>query len=97
MNGIFGCLNMIGEVLDSKHVDILDSARQSTSELMLIVEAVLVFSELQSGSLSLEHSPFNLKLLCDDLARHTGTTEDHISAFKTATWICTLSRSVCVW
>ncbi len=27
--------------------------------------------------------PLKILVLCDDLARHTGTTEDHISAFKT--------------
>ncbi len=70
MNGILGCLDTIGGKPNYDHTKMLASARQSASELMCIVEDILVFSEIQAGSLVLGQCSFSLQTLLDDLLKN---------------------------
>ncbi len=68
INGIQGCLQLL-EYSRDNFFENIEAAQQSTADLLLIVENILVFSELQSEALCLNRGRFNLATLVNELAR----------------------------
>ncbi len=61
MNGVEGSLQLLrDEPLSSNARDYLESARHSAHDMMVLIDSILGFSEVQSGKLKLDIQPFNL-------------------------------------
>lgn len=80
MNGVLGCLEHIQHERISDRVETyLTHADSSARHMMLLVDSLLTYTELQSGKLALNHRPFAPRELVDiaralftDIARRKG-------------------------
>ena len=67
MNGIEGSLEIVREVVDNPEADRpLHAARESAHLMTKLLESLLEFSELQSGSLKISHQPFVLQKVIEE-------------------------------
>lgn len=69
MNGVLGMLDILGKTtLDPQQREYLQTAYSSSEILLDVINAVLDLSKIESGKLTLERIPFNLRKLLDDMA-----------------------------
>lgn len=69
LNGIMGMTGLLLDTnLDSKQKRFARVARRSSEDLLLIINDILDFSKIEAGKLELEHRPFQLNLLLEDIA-----------------------------
>ena len=69
MNGILGSLEMLGRTpLAAEQVELVHLMQRSVGALLRIVNDVLDFAKVESGRLELEHTPFDLQALLDEVA-----------------------------
>lgn len=64
LNGVLGMIDLIQEeTLSPRQRDYLKTARQSTEDLLTVISDILDYSQMDSGSIVLDHQPFNLHTL----------------------------------
>ncbi|HSC69637.1 MAG TPA: response regulator [Cellvibrio sp.] len=69
LNGIMGMTGLLMDTqLDAKQKRFARVARRSSEDLLLIINDILDFSKIEAGKLELEHRPFQLNLLVEDVA-----------------------------
>lgn len=69
LNGIMGMTGLLMDTdLDAKQKRFARVARRSSEDLLLIINDILDFSKIEAGKLELEHRPFQLNLLVEDIA-----------------------------
>lgn len=69
LNGIMGMTGLLMDTeLDAKQRRFARVARRSSEDLLLIINDILDFSKIEAGRLELEHRPFQLNLLVEDIA-----------------------------
>jgi len=68
MNGVIGMAQMLSNSkLDENQKSYVDVITQSGQLLLGIINDILDYSKIESGKLELEVSPFNIKILIDDV------------------------------
>jgi signal transduction histidine kinase/CheY-like chemotaxis protein len=68
MNGVLGMTELLLQnILDAKLRYFAESAQQSGQHLMAIINDILDFSKIESGHMQMEHVPFNLNLLLEEV------------------------------
>ncbi|MFP3978505.1 ATP-binding protein [Marinobacter sp. KMM 10035] len=64
LNGVLGMIDLVQEEnLSPRQRDYLKTARQSTDDLLTVISDILDYSYMDSGSIMLDHQPFNLHSL----------------------------------
>ena len=67
MNGIIGFTNLLLKTgLDKEQRDHLETIRKSASSLLMIINDILDFSRIESGKMSIDEAPFNLRQTVED-------------------------------
>jgi two-component system sensor histidine kinase BarA len=68
LNGILGFTNLLQKSeLTSRQQDYLNTIEKSADNLLSIINEILDFSKIEAGKLMLEHIPFNLRDLLEDV------------------------------
>ncbi|GGJ90833.1 response regulator [Pseudomonas matsuisoli] len=68
LNGILGFTNLLQKSeLTSRQQDYLNTIEKSADSLLSIINEILDFSKIEAGKLMLEHIPFNLRDLLEDV------------------------------
>lgn len=68
LNGILGILGLLKETpLDENQLELISAAFQCSEALLALMEDILDFSDLNSGTLSLQQKPFTLAGVVKDL------------------------------
>ena len=61
MNSIIGMIDLLGiSGLDSKQLELLGSAKNSTKVLLTLINDILDYSKIEAGQLTIESEPFDL-------------------------------------
>ncbi len=69
MNGVLGMTGLLLETdLDSEQVEFAKATERAAQNLSMLVNDLLDFSKIEAGSLTLEHIPFDLRIVVDDVA-----------------------------
>jgi signal transduction histidine kinase/CheY-like chemotaxis protein len=67
MNGVLGCLQQIQQGGSQQKLDqYLSSADRSARQMMMLVDSLLAYTELQSGKLSVQNDPFKIYELLEN-------------------------------
>lgn len=67
MNGVIGMTSLLaGTNLDSEQQILVDTIRQSSDSLMVVLNDLLDLSKAESGTLGLEQHPFNIRSLVQE-------------------------------
>lgn len=70
MNGILGMVGLLRETkLDDEQKELIETISTSGEALLLLLNDILDLSKIEAHELSLENTPFNLKVLMRDLVR----------------------------
>lgn len=70
MNGVEGALELMKtKALDAEMNGYIETASNSATDMTLLIDSILNFSEAQSGRLKLEENPFSLKQLLKPIQR----------------------------
>ncbi len=68
MNGVMGMAELLADTeLSERQRRFVDSIHNSSEALLTIINDILDFSKIEAGKLELDHAPFNLEELIDDL------------------------------
>jgi PAS domain S-box-containing protein len=68
MNGIFGMLSLIKETqLEKDAQTYVDTCIRSADSLLAVLNDILLYSKAEAGALELEHIPFNLNSVVEDV------------------------------
>ncbi len=68
MNGILGLMHILSNTpLNENQKNYVEKALFSTHELLRIVNDILDFSKIDAGKLEMEHTPFTLSNLCQEI------------------------------
>ncbi|RLP54089.1 hybrid sensor histidine kinase/response regulator [Ketobacter nezhaii] len=66
MNGVLGCLQHASQCPDQSSLDTyLNHADRSARHMMLLIDSLLTYTELQSGNLQLQQEPFRIGEMLD--------------------------------
>ncbi|HTN35303.1 MAG TPA: ATP-binding protein [Marinobacter sp.] len=80
LNGVLGMIDLIQEdPLTDQQKNYLNTARQSTEDLLLLIGDILDYSQMDSGTLELENRKFDLKTIITNCAatyRHLAEQHD---------------------
>ena len=69
INGVLGMTGLLLETrLDSEQAEFARATERSAQNLLMLVNDLLDFSKIEAGSLTLEHIPFDLRTVVDDVA-----------------------------
>jgi len=69
LNGILGMTSLLLDTpLDARQKRFARVARRSGEDLLVVINDILDFSKIEAGKLEIEHSPFQLNSLIEDLA-----------------------------
>ena len=69
MNGVLGMMELLKETkLDNKQLHYVDTAKNSGSNMLVILNDILDLSKVESGKLVIEEEPFNIVEVISDLA-----------------------------
>ncbi len=69
MNGIMGMAHLLQHTqLDSRQRHYAETVERSAESLMQIINDILDFSKIEAGKMELEHIPFDLQTLCEEVA-----------------------------
>lgn len=69
INGVLGMTGLLLETpLDAEQQEFAEATERSAQSLLMLINDLLDFSKIEAGSLSLEHVPFDLRLVIDDVA-----------------------------
>ncbi|MDX1694946.1 MAG: 7TM diverse intracellular signaling domain-containing protein, partial [Ketobacteraceae bacterium] len=91
MNGIIGSLDLLQQTEDARKKDeFVETATGCAANMVLMIEQLLGYSELQSGTLQLVNQPFNLRENINTLSRTFERLADH----KGLRYICEVDDSV---
>ncbi|OZB17884.1 MAG: hybrid sensor histidine kinase/response regulator [Marinobacter sp. 34-60-7] len=64
LNGVLGMVELVQEEpLTSRQMDYLNTARQSTEDLLTVISDILDYARMDNGALELDHHEFNLRSL----------------------------------
>ena len=86
MNGVLGMLDILGKTeLDPQQREYLRTAYSSSEILLEVINSVLDLSKIEAGKLVLEHIPFDLFNLLDDMVLlfSGSATKKHLRLGKT--------------
>ena len=73
MNGIVGMADLLRETgLNDAQMDYVETVRSSARALLAIINDILDFSKIESGSIELEHVPFDLRSVVTDAVELEG-------------------------
>ena len=68
MNGVLGMLDMLADTdLDDKQRECVDIAASSAETMMTVINDILDFSKIEAGKIRLEHIPFDLRAMVEDV------------------------------
>ncbi|WP_430459603.1 response regulator [Thalassolituus sp. LLYu03] len=68
LNGIIGFSDLLARTrVDERQTDYLGTIRRSSTDLLKIIDAILDLSKIDAGKLIIEHAPFNLRDVIDDV------------------------------
>ncbi|MBK1632025.1 hypothetical protein CKO31_15020 [Thiohalocapsa halophila] len=68
MNGVLGMLEMLSQTgLDTEQQGFVETALGSAEGLLTVINDVLDFSKIEAGKLDLEHIPFDVRLVAEDV------------------------------
>ena len=87
MNGIIGMLNLFKRTsLTEKQANYIDTIDVSSKQLLLLLNDILDISEIESGKLSLDNTPFQLSRLTDDCIHliENRANEKHLEVYTDA-------------
>ncbi len=91
MNGIIGSLDLLQQTKDeNKKADYVDTATGCAANMVIMIEQLLGYSELQSGTLQLVNQPFNLRNNINTLS----LTFERLAEHKGLRYICEVDDSV---
>lgn len=77
LHGVLGIADLLsGTARDEEQADYVATIRQSASELLGIINNVLLFSQIESGRLRLLHEPFALAQVVESTVRELGKAAD---------------------
>ena len=80
LNGVLGMVDLIQEEpLTHRQRDYLNTARQSTEDLLIVIGDILDYSRMDGGTLQLDHQEFDLRELitnCTATYRHLAEQQD---------------------
>jgi len=69
INGVLGMTGLLLETaLNGEQREFAEATERSAQSLLMLINDLLDFSKIEAGSLSLEHVPFDLRLVIDDIA-----------------------------
>ena len=69
MNGVLGMSELLGETeLNTLQKNYNDTIRSSGKALLRVINDILDYSKLEAGKLQIEHIPFNVKKLVDEVS-----------------------------
>ena len=69
MNAVIGLTHLLLQSdLDSQQREYADNAHRSAKALLNVINDILDFSKVEAGKMSVEHIPFNLRELLDDIS-----------------------------
>jgi len=75
MNGIMGMVELIMDTgLTEDQKEIVKTIDLETESLLGIINSILDFSKIEAGKLELDHTPFNLRVLFEDLSAAVAVT-----------------------
>ncbi len=75
MNGIFGMLTLLKEtVVESTSRAYLEACMRSAESLLAILNDILLFSKAEANAIELEHVPFNLNQVIEDVLQVASTS-----------------------
>ena len=79
INGVIGMLEIIRACRDDEEKvdDCLDKIEASSRLLLSLVNDILDMTKLDSGSVVVEHKPFNLDEVCDEVCKVVVTQAEH--------------------
>jgi signal transduction histidine kinase/ActR/RegA family two-component response regulator len=64
LNGVLGMVELVQEEpMTSRQMDYLNTARQSTEDLLTVISDILDYARMDNGALELDHKEFNLRAL----------------------------------
>ncbi|MFC4259010.1 ATP-binding protein [Marinobacter lacisalsi] len=91
LNGVLAMVDLVSEeTLSERQADYLNTARQSTEDLLTLINDILDVSRLDQGKLLLENRPFNPVELAENcLASFRHTAEEHgltLKLSRTGPW-----------
>ena len=68
MNGVLGMLDMLADTdLDNQQRECVDIAASSAETMMTVINDILDFSKIEAGKIRLEHIPFDLRAMLEDV------------------------------
>lgn len=74
MNGIFGMLTLLRDsLIDDTSRAYLDTCMRSAESLLAILNDILLFSKAEANAIELEHIPFNLNQIIEDVLQVAAT------------------------
>ena len=72
LNGIVGLLDLLGnEKLSQENADYIKSISRLSHQLLVLIDGILDFSEMESGQFEIIESPFNLQTTLDEVVEQT--------------------------
>lgn len=79
LNGVLGMIDLVQEeALSLRQKDYLQTARQSTDDLLTVINDILDYSRIDSGAFNLEQQVFNLRTLIGNcVASYRHISEEH--------------------
>lgn len=68
LNGVIGIIELLGKTkLDEKQKEYINDLKYSSDMLMSIINNILDISKIEAGRLEIEHSPFNMKKMLNEI------------------------------
>lgn len=71
LNGIIGMTELVDQTeLDNDHLDIFNTIMSEAEALLGVISGILDFSKIEAGKVELEHIPFDLQYMVEDVTHN---------------------------